>query len=313
MAENAHKGILNREEAERVALEALSSQIALLEQMANYGTNLLVRVLRTNSSNHIGDVVVCSVFLRQIVAMLDLLAVSFRAGSTHMALLAARPGFEASFYLEWMLISDTQKKGEHYYVSNLRRVRKWALRAIGGTKQNLALSENPRLKDLIDSVSGQVEGDAQAQVDQFNQICSKDPYKTINDDFERLGKGKRDVDWHVPLGAGTIRDIAKTLDRLVEYDLFYSTASQHMHSSEIGMHINSNSKDKFTIKPLRGLDRSKLIIQFCVTAAYQSFKLVLQKYRPGELKELGRIYVEEWRGPFLATPKITMNYTGQAT
>lgn len=309
MTENAHKHLLDRDEAEKAAIKALAKQIELLDQMANYGSNLLVRVLHTNKSKHIRDLIVCSVFLRQVVAMLDSLAIAFRAGSAHLALLAARPGFEATIYLEWMLLSDTKKKGEYYYVANLRRNRLWALRSTAGTPQNAKMASDPQLKSILDAVAAEAATPAQAQIAEFDRICGKDAYKSINEAFEKACKGNKEKDWYNLLGMDSIRAVAKSLNRLVEYDLFYSGASQLLHSSAMGPHIKVHVKDEFTVKPIRTIEGATSILNFCIGAAIRSFQLIVNHYRPGEAKTFSRIYAEEWRAAYLGIPKISVTYS----
>jgi hypothetical protein len=109
MQEVAHSAILNRGEATNVVEEHFSSQTALLRDLANYGSNLIIRAF-DSSPKKMAEVVICGVLLKQVVAMVDAVEVLLSAGCGHAAYLPARAAFEASVYSDWMLFSDGERK-----------------------------------------------------------------------------------------------------------------------------------------------------------------------------------------------------------
>jgi len=58
MNESAHSAILNRSEPEAQAEEHLGPQIALLTDLANYGSNLVIRAF-DSSPKKLAEVIVC--------------------------------------------------------------------------------------------------------------------------------------------------------------------------------------------------------------------------------------------------------------
>lgn len=145
MSEKPHKNILDRSEAAGHAEEHFSAQTKLLQELANYGSNLVIRAYHF-SAKGIADAVVCGVLLKQIVSMLDAIETLVSSGAVHAAHLPARAAFEASLYLEWILVSDSEKKATYYYVSNLRQERLWASRTIHGTVESASFAN--AMKDL---------------------------------------------------------------------------------------------------------------------------------------------------------------------
>ena len=99
MQEIPHAEILNRDASQSHAMEHFSPQLALLRDLANYGSNLLVRAY-ASSKKDIEDVVLCGVFLKQIVAMLDSVEVQMAVGIAQPAYLPARAAFEAALYID---------------------------------------------------------------------------------------------------------------------------------------------------------------------------------------------------------------------
>ncbi len=84
MQEAPHPAILNRDEAIQVAQKHFSGQLALLQDLANYGSNLVVRAY-DSSPKKMAEVVVCGVLLKQIVAMVDAVEVLLSSGCSHAA------------------------------------------------------------------------------------------------------------------------------------------------------------------------------------------------------------------------------------
>lgn len=118
MPESPHPAILNREEAQGHAREHFSPQLALLRDLANYGSNLVIRAFNS-SPKKMEDAVICGVLLKQIVAMLDAVEVLLSAGVAQAAFLPARAAFEASLYLDWILLGDSERKAQCYIVFQL--------------------------------------------------------------------------------------------------------------------------------------------------------------------------------------------------
>src|SRR5262249_35332610 len=129
--------ILNRDEAENASAEHFAPQIELLRDLADYGSNLVVRAFHS-SPRRMEDVVVCGVLLKQIVAMVDATERLFSAGAVHAAFLPARSAFEASIYLDFVLAANSARRGKLYYVGNLRTYRMWAERVVPGTLEHVA-------------------------------------------------------------------------------------------------------------------------------------------------------------------------------
>ena len=77
-----------------------------------------------------------AILLRQAVAMLDGVGILLANGATHAANLQMRALFEASVYMDWILLNDSERKADYYYVHNLRRKRIWALRTQPGSPES---------------------------------------------------------------------------------------------------------------------------------------------------------------------------------
>jgi hypothetical protein len=127
--ESSHPTLLNRAVQEAAIRQYYTPQLDLLTDMVNYASNLIPRAY-ARSEEELKDVIVCFGLLKQFATMLDAVDTLMRSGSVTAAQVPARAAFEASMYLEWILVSDSEKKALHFVVGNIRTERLWARRAV---------------------------------------------------------------------------------------------------------------------------------------------------------------------------------------
>lgn len=307
MPERPHP-ILDRTEAEKLIEQHFSHQAALIEELANYGSNLFIRAFNTGEKG-LGDAVVCGVLLKQIVAMLDATAVLFRAGNIYAANLPARAGFEASLYLEWMLAADIEKKARYYYVANLRAERHWASRAVQGTPEHEDFSKSlAQLNVDLNALRPTLQADARSHLGEVNRILGQPEFANIDQEFtKQRGRRKSDPEWYTLLGVKSIRQIAEQLHRLLEYDLFYARGSTITHAGAYKDHLRF-STGQLHFKQIRSLDGIAALLNFIVALAMRSYQWVLTYYRNEELPRFWAQYLNEWREPFVNVKDVNYRY-----
>ncbi|MCF7821444.1 MAG: DUF5677 domain-containing protein [Mariprofundaceae bacterium] len=303
-----HQGILDRKESEKLINEHFSDQVKLLREMVNYGTNLIVRVYES-SKHELADAILCGVLLKQIVTMVDAVETLISSGAIHAAQLPARAAFEASLYLEWMLFSDLENKARYYYVSNLRQERTWALRCSKGSPEHQSFSEvtaSLGIDYLSDEPS--LVTDSVKNLENINSILAQPEFSQIDQELERIKtKRKRgEPNWYVPLGIRSIRDMAKQLQRLPEYQLFYSKGSEVTHSAAYKDHLHIGS-EQLKFKPIRSLEGVDILLSFTYSITIGCYDMTLKYYRPKEVLRFYKHYMQEWRDPFLNIKKVKMS------
>lgn len=309
MREKPLEGMLNRKEATKHAQDNFADQIALLCDLANYGSNLVSRAYNS-SQNDLPSIVACGVLLKQVVAMIDAVYLLVAAGTVHAAFLPARAAFEASIYLDWLLFSDTQRKATAYLVSNYRDERLWIARVTNGTAEAAtfdALSKSVGLD--IHARRPTLAADAAKRLLEINQILSQNDLARLDNEFTQA-KGKKrkyDPEWYQLCGAKSIRQVAEQVGRLIEYEYFYSKGSQVTHTASYKDHIRITGK-QVQFKPIRNLEEIDTLLNFIINISLRSFENTLKYYRPGELEAFRRKYIDDWREPFLSTKSIKYNY-----
>lgn len=309
MPETPLTAILNREEATKHAQDNFADQIALLRDLANYGSNLVARAYNS-SEKDLPSIVACGVLLKQVVAMIDAVYLLVTAGTVHAAFLPARAAFEASIYLDWLLFSDTQRKATAYVVSNYRDERLWIARVTKGTVEAAifdALSKSVGLD--IHARRPTLAADAAKRLSEINRILAQNDLAGMDKEFNQAKGQKRkyDPEWYQLCGAKSIREVAKQVGRLIEYEYFYSKGSQVTHTASYKDHIRITGR-QVQFKPIRNLEEIDTLLNFIINISLRSFENTLKYYRPRELQAFRTKYINDWRKPFLSTKSIKYNY-----
>lgn len=297
--------LLHRELHTHDAKQHLQAQLDLLKSVTDYGTFLIAGTFHT-SKKELPEIVVLLVLLKQVVSMLDAIHVLSTNAYSQAALLQMRALFEASVYIDWILHSDTEKKAKYFYVSNLRRERMWNCRAQEGRPEHDSFFKSlGEFGEALEETRNKLGPEAQKQIEAIEKLLSKEEWAEENQAIDDArGKRKHDPAWYEPMGARSFREIAEEMDRLHEYEIFYSQASEKVHGSDYKSHVKF-SGGLVTIEPIRSLEGLTTTINFAVSATFHTYQAIINHYRPEQAKEFAEKYLEYWRDPFLNMPDIS--------
>lgn len=312
MKEKELRLILDREKHRTEAGQTFPKQIEAIIDMVNYGSNLLVRAY-DSSKKGLEDAIVVGVLLRQVISMVDATEILASQGAPQPAYLQGRSAFEASLYMDWILMSESKQKAEYYYVSNLRNTRLWTLRYLNGTEENLYFSKAMAdIKDYMEPrfVTKEEEEEAKNQVAEIDRILSQEGYREINDEFERRRSKKTGAEafWYKPFGIESIMKLAEAVGRLAEYWIYYSRGSEFAHTASYRDHVKFN-KGRITFEPVRHLEDMNTVLQLAMGTCLSSYLSIINHYRYGERKNFGRKYKIDWQDAFQNIPSVSYMLT----
>lgn len=296
--------LLHRELHTHDVNEHFGAQLDLCRDLVSYGTNLIVSCFHS-SDRQLGDVILLTVWLKQVVAMLDAFEVLVTNACISASQLQSRAMFEASVNIDFGLMGRLEEKAQYFYVSNVRRELKWAQVSRTDSPERGRFFES--LGEFGQSLRGvppETDQTIKTQIQAANEFLAKDPWSLVNSNLEKAkGKRKYDVAWYVPFGSGSIRDLCRLTGRLHEYEVFYGAASEKMHSSEYKSHISFGS-GRISFHPIRSLEGIRSTLHWSLSIAFHSYRAVLQRYRPGQLDEFARRYIAHWRDSYLNIKNI---------
>lgn len=301
--ENEFRPLLDRDHVVEDIAKHLKPWTDLIHDLASYGSNLVPRCYGS-SEKGLKEMIVLAILLPQAVAMLDGVDILLANGSPHAANLQMRALFEASVHIDWILLNDAERKAQYYYVHNLRRKRVWALRTqpeSEESKEFLNMLEKVGIK-----IGDEVRASAAQRVQEIDRILSQPTFASISSDIEKFRHGKKfDPAWYVPLGERSLRSMARTVGKSSLYMIFYSGASEVMHTSSYERHVKIG-EGELTFQPIRSVEGFENVFRPSVIIALATFRRILQEYRDGELPAFSRKYSEKWKDEFINFPKIVV-------
>lgn len=301
MPTEPHRTLLDRNLYPALAKEHFGDSLGLLEELVNYGSNLVPRCF-VSSQRELHDVVIILNFLKQGVALLDSIHLLAAQGATIPCFISLRSLFEVSVYLDWVFESETRKRGTLYFVWNLRRKLHWTLSVKQGTPEHEA--HKLHMKDAaMGATVAAGEQLIDAEIDLLKKKLSAPECAAIDAEFERRRKGSMDREWYVPGGVSNFREMARTVKREGEYKVFYSYFSCVTHGLAFEKHA-SFSDGKVVFESIRNLAEMHTIFRNAFNLAISIFRRVLSHYRPGEVENFDRKYISEWRERFWAVKHV---------
>jgi hypothetical protein len=315
-----HEKIYGRDDAEAMVKKELSKQIELLQDLVNYGTNLIPRCY-ISSKRETQDTVIIAGLLSHAVSMLDGITVLLRQGAVFPSELLLRSLFESRIAIHWILKKDTKQRATQYHVWHLREELNWTRVAIKGTDENQILNDafKSNMKGEFAKQRTEREPEAKEQEKKILALLSDPELKSINDEFERLrtpkSKGKRkkhDAHWYALYGGPqSIREMCGQLELSGDYNIFYSSASGVAHATTLTDKVTPQGND-LIFAQIRSLNEVEQIISYTVSNALMVFRTLLEHYRYGELEAFSRKYLRDWQAPYMTIPKVVVG-TGNTT
>lgn len=305
MNEKPYDALLHRELHVHDVQEHFGQQLLLLRDIVNYGTNL-VSATFNSSDRALADIVVIPVLLKQLVSMLDAYEVLVSNACIPASVLQYRSAFEASLYIDFILAGEEEHKAQHFYVANIRKAMDWARRTQEGTdEQERFFRALGDFGDALENTKAKLAGPAAQQVLDAQKFLADEPWKSVNDSIEReRGNRPYDPSWYAPFGPKSVRQLSDYVGRLHEYEIFYSGSSEKMHGSDYKSHIKIHGGE-ISMEPIRHLSGIASGINFAVSVALHTYRKVLERYRPGQVAELSRRYLRDWRDPFRSVKDVS--------
>lgn len=304
MLEEPYQPILDRKTPIEDVKKHFHEQIKLLQEIANYGSNLIPRCFRSSKRKPPDDIVILSVLLKQIVAMIDAVEVLVSHGAVFATHLPARSLFETWLYIEWILKKDTSKRAKQYYVWDLRKRQYWDRRAIKGYKEQEEFSKAINKFDSMLEEWESQENKAKEELEQIENLLDRNAYKEINQEFDRLKGGRKyDVAWYRPWGPKSLGHMASKLGLKAEYLILYDEFSRIMHATDFQRHVVIG-EGLINFEPVRKLDEFGFLVSIVINLSIRVYRTILHHYRSAEIQNFNNKYANEWRNRFLSIKKV---------
>jgi hypothetical protein len=315
MYEPADPLLLDRDTASQDAQTYFAPTLAFLADLVNYGTHLIPRSLNSHVDDDTTRAVVCAALLKHTVGMMDAAVALLEAGHSTMALAPVRSAFESGLYLEFVLKADTAHRARVYLVGEYRRQRTFLQRALDP-------STAPESFNAVFATYGTSSEDwspekhqaIKTQIAELEKLLAVPSLAGINALYDRKRRNKPfDPDWYQLLNFNSVRAIAKAVDQLAPYELFYNAGSRVVHARSPTHQWRVVASDHMALKAIRHLEDAHEIKGGVAYVGMRAYRLIIQRYLPHTYDAFKQKYLDDWRTPYLDQTRVRYEYATPPT
>jgi len=302
--EKPHHQILDREMVIKQVSENFKDQIDLLEDLVNYGTNLLIRALPTQNVEF-EDSVVLAVLFKHAITLLDSVHILVTNGAVLSAHIPARCLFEIMLYIEWILKADTIVRSKRYlvdyYLQHLREAKYFQNRFTNDIDfANSFKSASKKISIDFDKL----EEITSESISNLESVINSDDFRVVTKEFmeQKKKKGRR-ISWYELDGPSNIFELSKKLNRDIDYFIHYRHLSRIIHGMVQDQHIDIQNS-AFLLTPVRNLSSIDKLITSVVHFALTIYAIIVTYYRHDEKNNFAEKYNQKWRERFAIIKEV---------
>jgi hypothetical protein len=304
LIEGPHSHMLDRQHARAEVERAYGQHLNLLKEIIDYGTHLLLRLWKS-SDGATADAVIIGALLRNVLRGLDTAHICIEHGQQDGAQIAIRSALEASWGTSWVIQENTQRRAGQYFVSYLRQQRLWALRVTPDTAEHAAFVRGIETEfDPLRMKGSEKYEPTRLTPETVAVLLDLDEFRDINLTFERSKAARRGAEpmWYQPGGPRSIAEMAAAVGKTAQYRVFYHGFSASAHGSALREALDFSRPGKIIFEPIRGFDRIGQCVSLVASIALDTYRQLLRFYRPEEVQQFSKRYVERWRSRYTKIP-----------
>lgn len=285
--------LINRE-FQNEGLKRLLAEISdSLDQCVDYGASVIDSILEHPKNDYVDSTV--GLLLRDYLGLLDGASLLIRHSCAEAAIPICRSMFEHYLSIVYILDRHEVDRAVSYQVAHIKSRIKSYNRVGPGQRDQI----NTMIKDGGYDFTIP-ESDLKENIAKLDDLLKTEPYKRINEEWKKTAKTARNANWYTLFGGpGTIRGLAKALNREIEYETIYKRWSSKIHANNA---INSALKDG--IKSIRHPEYIQEVSTWAFNWTLHLFKLILNRYDKRKHKEFAYVYLINLRKTYAKVTRI---------
>jgi hypothetical protein len=275
----------------------LNIAIPLMEEVRNYGLSVFARCSIRPEGDDENAAILFSYL--HLLDMFDSIVVMMAESVITPTRLPARSMFEALLAIEYILESDTVRRGHAYIYADVRNRMRSLRRADSQSSEGKRFHQLLE-KDSLMSGSGSEQFfhsiRAREGLDQLERLLAKPTYAEIVVEDRRMKTaGRRNIPWYGLFGGpGNLQQLAERLNAGATYEMLYRWMSGTSHAQDAVRRLLVEGK--YGESGARGLrDPTDILnmIHLTLSFALRASRKVLDRYRPEEVLQNRQWYRRE--------------------
>ena len=220
---------------------------------------------------------------RHVCESLDGVSVLAAQGCAETAKPLMRSSFEAMLGIQYILETDSERRGIAYQVAHAHRrisfYRKLDPNEQAGKELRTTLADDP----LFD-IATPPDGEMQKRIANWQHMFARSEFAPIEAEWQSKRKQRKtDPAWYSLFNGPTnIRELAMHLKRGAMYEFLYRDWSNSIHAADCFANISRGSGEASSIRPLRHPEGLQPLVANAVGMCISINRLLLQRYATSE-------------------------------
>jgi len=297
MPTDPFKQLFDLELSRVAAKERIEPAVALIEEIRNYGHTLFARCAYRPEG---GDENIAILFLYyHLLEMLDAVGVLIAESAPVPAELQVRAIFEALVSLSFILKTDTARRAHAYLVCAFaERIRFYETldpSTLAGQRYRQALASDPNCAWV------RPETPRPEAIEGLKSGLAQPGYAEAYTEYQRLS-ARRPAHWYQLFGGpNNLREMAREVGREGTYEGLYGEWSILGHAKDALLrNLVEAQTGGPAVRPIRNPETIPQTVSHAVSFALEATRLMIERYRPGELTRHSEWYIREVRSLWFA-------------
>lgn len=288
MPTDRFKQLFDPDLSKATAKERIEPAVALIDEVRNYGHTLFARCAYRPEG---GDENIAILFLYyHLLEMLDAVGVLVAESAPIPAELQVRAIFEALVALSFILKADTVRRAHAYLVSAFaERIRFYESldpSTPAGQRYRQALASDTNCATV------QPETPRPEAIERLKSGLAQPGYAEAYAEYQRLSR-QRPAHWFQLFdGPSNLRELAREVGREGTYEGLYGEWSILGHAKDALLrHLVEGQTRGPAVRPTRNPETIPQTVSHAVSLALEATRLMIERYRPGELTRHSEWYI----------------------
>lgn len=296
--------LLYREMRKVEATEIIKIASPLLQEEVNYATNAFERCQVAAGKLEPDEPVPVLNAYHQIIGIVDSIEVLLSQSCPIPSIPLLRVAYEGLLTLGYILKEDSRRRAFAwlvcYFHDRIKRYKMFDSNRQQG-KEFIAALKDEELDQFFDLPPYQ---DVDHAILNLESLLKKKNYKEVEEEFTKTQKIKRRFNWYSLYdGPNNLLELARYLKRLASYSMLYRQWSSFVHCGDLSYFLQPTDDNSPALNVIRNPKEIQLVCTFASTFIIDATRLMLQKYRAGEMKSFTNWYLTEVQNRYLSLAK----------
>ena len=266
-----------------------------VEETVRFGTHVLMWHSEASAGKQ-DEVMPVVMIFRHMLEMLDSVSILIRASSIEPAKLPLRTAFEAAAQVEWLIQTDTDRRGMAFMVWHAHH-RLGLYRRFDRTTQQGKELASKLSGTVYDNIDATERFDLTAARANLESLLSNPRYVEAAREYERLKrKMRRGPQWFQLFGGpDSIEQLAARVSMADWYQILYRDWSGVVHATDVITGKVSSRNQSTEIRQLRWAGGAGAVYNFAVSLALSTFRHLTAATMPQRSDLVRKWYIDEVR------------------